>query len=118
MFAIVEKYPEVRIVEQLDEEATLIALPRYEGFTQTVPELAQDGVQFIEIAGNSLIMVSVLAPRVWVYDLAEGNELFAMNVLTQPQQRRVILKVPVPSLHTVMAALESDGVALEHLYDY
>jgi hypothetical protein len=44
--------------------------------------------------------------------------LFAMNVLTQPDLQRMTIKVPVKSLHTVLAALEAEGVTLEHLYDY
>jgi hypothetical protein len=110
--------PEVRVAEQLDEEATLIGLPRYEGFTQTVPKLAKQGVRFIEIAGNQQIMVSALAPKEWTYHLQEGEVLFSMDVLTQPHLKRMTLNLPVKSLHTILAALESDGVVLEHLYDY
>ncbi len=110
--------PEVLLVEQVNEEVTLIGLPRYEGFTQIVPELTRQGVHFIEIAGNDQIMVSVLAPKDWTYSMEMGEVLFVMDVLTQPHLKRMAIDVPVTSLHTVLAALEREGVMLEHLYDY
>ena len=112
--ATVADFPEVRIAEQLEGDKTLIGLPRYEGFTQTVPKLTQAGVSFVEISGNEFIMISVLAPRAWRYDLPDGEMLFAMNVLTEPDLQRMTIK----SLHTVLAALAAEGVTLEHLYDY
>lgn len=111
-------FPEVAVVEQLDGGQTLVGLPRYEGFTQTVPKLAGRGVEFVEIAGNQHIMITVIAPRDWSYNLEVGETLFALNVMTQPNLQRMAIRVPVSSLHTVLAALEAEGVALEHLYDY
>jgi hypothetical protein len=47
-----------------------------------------------------------------------GEVLFVIDLLTQPHLKRMVLNVPVTSLHTVLAALERKGVMLEHLYDY
>lgn len=116
--ARLENFPEVVVVEEIDGEETLVGLPRYEGFTQTVPELARQGVRFIEIAGNEEIMVSVLSPQDWSYPQEMGEVLFTMDVLTQPGLKRMVLNVPVTSLHRALAVLEQDGVTLEHLYDY
>jgi hypothetical protein len=113
-----ERHPELRIVQPLDDRRTIVALPRYEPFTQLVPALAAEGVQFVEIAGNDAIMLTVLAPGDWVYDLNEGEFLFALPILTQPGRTRVAVKAPVMSLHAVLAAFERQGVVLEHLYDY
>lgn len=113
-----QRYPDLRIVQPLDDRRTIIALPRYEPFTQLAPALAAEGVQFVEIAGNDAIMVTVLAPSEWVYDLDEGESLFALPILTQPGYTRMAIKAPVRSLHRVLAELERQGVALEHLYDY
>jgi hypothetical protein len=63
-------------------------------------------------------MVSVLAPKDWTYSLQMGEVLFMVEVLTQPHLQHMALNVPVRSLHTVLAALEREGVMLEHLYDY
>jgi hypothetical protein len=113
-----KNFPEVTVVERINQDETLVGLPRYEGFTQTVPKLTKQGVHFIEIAGNEQIMVSVLAPQGWTYPPELGEVLFAMDILTQPQVQRIALNVSVRSLHIVLAELEHDGVTLEHLYDY
>jgi hypothetical protein len=38
---IFKNFPEILIVEQINGEVMLIGMPRYEGFTQTVPELTR-----------------------------------------------------------------------------
>ena len=109
---------DLRIVQSLDEERVLIALPRYEPFTQLVPVLVAEGVRFVEIAGNDMIMLTALAPHDWAYDLPAGELLFAMPILTEPGQQRVAINAPVASLHLILAGLAERGVTLEHLYDY
>jgi hypothetical protein len=44
--------------------------------------------------------------------------LFSADVLTQPQRKRVVVEAPVRSLHTLLAALLTPGLEVEHLYDY
>jgi hypothetical protein len=81
--------------------------------------LAQHGVRFVEIAGNSQITISVLAPSNWRYQGSAARQLFAMPVLTHPGQSRVLLACGVASLNSVLPALRSDtGVLVEHVYDY
>jgi hypothetical protein len=120
--AVVQREPELRIVEALDGQTTLVSLPRYEAFTLIVPRLVGQGVRFTEIAGNDEIMITVLAPRDWRWDPANGDLLFSMPILSQPERTRLVVRVPVRSLHTavdrVTHASASDGVTLEHIYDY
>lgn len=112
------RHDDLRIVQPIDGQRTIVALPRYEPFTQLVPVLVEEGVQFVEIAGNGVIMLTALAPHDWAYDLAAGELLFAMPILTQPEQQRVAISAPVASLHLILAGLAERGVTLEHLYDY
>jgi hypothetical protein len=95
-----------------------VAVPRYEAFTQIAPRLAQQGVRFVELAGNDEILISAIAPRDWVYDLPEGEFLFAMEILTQPELKRIAVKAPVKSLHTILTDLENSSIKIEHVYDY
>jgi hypothetical protein len=44
--------------------------------------------------------------------------LLSQPMLSEPGHLRVLLLCPVTDLHTVLAALERDGVRLEHVYDY
>ena len=116
--AALKQEPDVRVVRAFDGEAAIVSIPRYEAFTQIVPRLAKQGVRFVEMAGNDEILVTAFAPRDWQYDLPNGEFLFAMPILTQPELKRVAVRVPVRSLPLVLEEMENSGVKLEHIYDY
>ena len=116
--ALLQSEPRVHVIADVDTESQIVRVPRYQAFTEIVPVLARQGVRFIQIAGNDDILVTVLAPRNWQFGGESGEELFSMDVLTQPQLKRSALRVPVVSLHTVIPDLDRDRVAIEHLYDY
>jgi hypothetical protein len=80
--------------------------------------MAEHGVRFVEIAGNSQITLSVLAPQAWRYEGSAGRQVFSMPVLTRPGRQRIVLTCGVPSLDQVLNALHSDRVVAEHVYDY
>jgi hypothetical protein len=115
---LLARHAEVRVIQPVDGDSTLVAIPRYEAFTQLVPVLVDEGVRFLEIAGNDDLLITVLAPAAWHYDLPDGQFLFAMPILTEPARQRVAITVPVPALHRVLQGLAEQEVALEHLYDY
>jgi hypothetical protein len=121
-YAWVENYsgPEaaVQVAAEFGDGSMLIGLPRYEGFSVAVPRLAARGVRFREIAGNDEIMLTLIAPRAWAYDLSAGEVLLTMPSLTDPDAQRLALNVPVRSLHTVLAELRERDFVIEHLYDY
>ena len=77
-----------------------------------------DTLPLTEVAGNGEIVVSVLAPWSFTYDLDQRKALFSADVLTQPQLERVVLQAPVQSLHTLLATLVRRGLEVEHIYDY
>lgn len=114
---ILQREPQLRIVKPIDARAAIVALPRYEPFTQIVPGLAREGVRFVEIAGNDEILITIIAPQAWEYSLSDGRALFTMPILTQPGRKRVAVQVPVAALDRVLRALSGD-VTLEHIYDY
>jgi len=115
---VLQRAPEIRIVKAIDEQTAIAVVPRYEAFTKMAPRLARQGVQFVEIAGNDEIMITAIADHAWEYNLEAGEFLFAMQILSQPELKRIAVKVPVKSLHTVLTDLESSGVKIEHIYDY
>lgn len=108
----------VRKVRDLGNASYIIVLPHYQGFTDIVPVLARNGVRFVDIAGNDEIVLTVLAPEGWTYDLSEGEGLYSQVVLTQPDLRRLVVRAPVEGLHAVLVDLETRGVRVEHLFDY
>ncbi len=116
--SVFEKEPRIRKVQEIDTQFDIISIPRYRLFTEIVPALTRQGVQFVDIAGNDEIFFTAIAPRGWNYDLKDGEVLFTMNILTQPWLKRIAVQAPVESLHEILPALEHEGVKIEHIYDY
>jgi len=116
--AVLQQMPRVKVVRQTGSQAFLVDIPRYQEFTEIASVLSERGVRFVEIAGNSEILVSVLAPRFWRYDRADARQLFSNPVLTRPGLNRVVLGCEVASLSSVLVRLRSTEATVEHIYDY
>ncbi len=110
--------PGIQHYEQVDAHSALLALPRYEPFTQAVTSLATQGVQFIEIAGNTKILMTIIAPSEWKDTHNRGEVLQEWTILTQPHLKRVAMTVAVEQLHEVLPSFLSEGVKIDHLYDF
>jgi hypothetical protein len=115
---LAQREPQVTIVKPLDDQTALLKLPRYEAFTQILPRLARQGVRFVEIAGNDEILVTTIAPQSWEYNLGNSQQLSAMPILTQPDRKRVAIRVPVSALHEIIRELDRRAIPIEHIYDY
>ena len=110
--------PHLKLVKRVGPQAVIVDIPRYQEFTAIASILAQHGVSFVEIAGNSQVTLSVLAPQAWHHEGSDTQQLFSMPVLTRPAWQRVVLTCAVPSLAQSLNALHSDAVVVEHVYDY
>lgn len=110
--------PNVKKVRLLADGACIITVPHYQGFTDTVPVLAALGVQFEEIAGNDEILLTIVTPSDWSYDLSAGQPLFSMDVLAGAGLKRVAIQAPVKSLGAMLREIEAGHLKVEHLYDY
>ncbi len=105
--------------EPLGADSELLALPRYEPFTATVRALAEQGVRFVEIAGNDRLLVTLLAPADWHDTAGRGDLLVEWPILTDRSRKRVALTVAVPRLHEVLPSLGREpSVSIDHLYDF
>jgi hypothetical protein len=110
--------PTVKKIRALGNGAWVVTLPHYQGFTDTVPILARQGADFIEIAGNNEILVTIVAPARWTFDLSGGRMLFSMGLLNGAEAKRVAVQVPVKSLSVILREIEAKGLKVEHLFDY
>jgi len=108
----------VKVVKQTGPEAFIVDLPRYQEFTKVSQELAQRDIHFVEIAGNSQILVSALAPSGWSYHHSEAQPLFSTPILTHPELKRVVFGCDVTSLHLLLNSLRAEAIVVEHIYDY
>ena len=118
--ALFQEFPRVRKAKEVSWQSYVAIIPRYQEFTDLAVKLANRDVHFVQIAGNDEIMVTVVAPKTWNYDLPveDASLLFTENFLTQPEMRRFALECPVRSLHSVLLQLARRGVKIEHIYDY
>jgi hypothetical protein len=108
----------LKVVKRVGPQAYIAEIPRYQEFTLIASTLAEHGVRFVEIAGNSQIILSVLAPQTWHYSDSVAVPLFFMPVLTHPGWQRVVLSCSVMSLDRVLNSLHSGEATIEHIYDY
>lgn len=110
--------PRVKKVKQVGPQTLIVDILRYQEFTTVALALAERNVQFVEIAGNSHIIVSVLAPQSWQYGQSDAQQLFSTPVLTHPELKRVVIGCDVTSLDAMLNTLRAGGVTVEHIYDY
>jgi len=115
---VLQQEPDLQVISTLDENGVVLVMPRYEAFTLLLPRLAQQGIEFVEIAGNDEIMLTIITAQDWNYDLAAGELLFEMPILSGAQTKRVVINVPVTDLHLVLNDLQEQDTQLEHIYDY
>ena len=109
---------EVKLIRQVGPAGWIAEVPRYQEFTTVASALASQGAHFVEIAGNSQILISLLAPPDWVNDRADAQQLFSTPVLTDLERQRVVLRCDVPTLSHVLNEFARGRLTLEHVYDY
>jgi hypothetical protein len=110
--------PHMQIKRDLGAGQQIVEIPRYQEFTPSAAFLVKHGARFHQIAGNGLISISAIATSGWAGTLPNTQMLLSQPMLSEPGHMRVLLLCRVTDLHTVLSALERDGVRLEHLYDY
>jgi hypothetical protein len=108
----------VTVLRRLGDGRALLELPRYEAFKDAAGALAAGGVRLVDIAGNdSVILVTVQVPRARGLD-ASGRVLFEQPIITATDRKRVGLVLPVSSLSGFLQTAASQGITVEHIYDY
>ena len=116
--ALLDQQADLKLYKTLENGEAIVSVPRYEQFTVVVPQLAEAGLQFLEIAGNDEIVMAVLVPEAWEYDLSAGEIFLEQTYLSKPELKRLVVTVPVEQLHTVLLEVDDQKLTLEHLYDY
>lgn len=110
--------PELKILKVLPDGRAIITVPRYEAFTTYAHALAAKMIFFEEIAGNrSLILVSLHTQPDWV-PAVDAPVLFTQPILTEPGTQRVAVMIAVSSLSAKLRLWKTQGVQVEHIFDY
>lgn len=101
----------VAVVTQRDE-GTELETPRYRALTELMVSMAQDGVDFVEIAGNDDIMLTVLA------DAAQFDGARSSMRRQGYGDYRHLVGLKVRDLGDRLRAFLAAGVTVEHIHDY
>lgn len=116
--SVFQAIPRVKKVKQVGPGTYVVDIPRYQEFTTVASALAERSVPFVEIAGNSQILVSVLADSRWRPSEPAAKLLFTSPVLTREGQQRDVIVCDVSDLSRVLNSLVADRATSEHVYDY
>jgi hypothetical protein len=108
----------VREVAKTGPHSFLVEAPRYQEFTSVALTFEARDVQFVEIAGNSRILISLLTPQSWHYQGPDARPLFSLPILTRPEMKRMVLGCDVATLNVMLHSLTAAGISVEHVYDY
>jgi hypothetical protein len=109
----------VEKVRQTGKGAYVIRLPRYEAFTGTALSLVDARVRFVDVAGNRDILITVIAPMSLDDRVFGAGQVIGVGpLLTDPQRKRVAVRVSVERLHEIVPTIRAAGATIEHLYDY
>ena len=93
----------------------LVTMPRYQPFTEIALKLAERPVSFVEIGGNSRMLVTLRVPPQWA---GMPGQMFAVDVLAPGGGQRIGLDVPVVKLLETIKTAQASGAVVEHVYDY
>lgn len=108
----------IELIEVFRDGSQLVKLPRYQAFTEIVQKLSATNATFLEIGGNSNILISLTAPDNWTPPKDMPPVLFETRILSGAGGKRVGLSVPVNLLLDVIRMIAPSGAQLEHVYDY
>ena len=103
-------YEGVRVIQRRTE-GTVIETPRYRALTGLMKRMADDGANFVEIAGNDDILLSVLSDAP-----LEGALYSAPRQGFEDMRHLMITKVT--GLAQLLRQLEERDLQLEHIHDY
>lgn len=107
---VLSSIPEVE-VKSRHPEGIEIETPRYRAFRHTLQRLADEGAEFIEIAGNDEILITVIS------DNEASDALITFNRQGYGDKRHLIL-LPIAKLATEIREMRNSGRKLEHVHDY
>ncbi len=111
--------PRIKVVERPGKGTVVIETPRYREFTDIVRGLAQRQRRVVEIAGNDRVFVTVLGDSNKPFaPSADVDPITVVRVQGRPGAERRGMIVPVAQLTALIRTLPTNGLVLEHVYDY
>ena len=108
----------IRIERDFGDGTVLAVIPRYQPFTEIALKLAQTPMRFVEVGGNHRMFMSLRVKDQWKAPQTFPVAMFEVFVLAPGGGRRIGLDVPIADVLSTIAAAQSSGAVVEHVYDY
>ncbi len=116
---LLKENPDIKIIENINDQSQLVSLPRYDAFKNFATILAENGIKFKEISGNKKeILITLITNRDWKYNIDVGEILFEEAIPSVPTQKRIAIRISVESLNELLINVSKQKIKLEHIYDY
>lgn len=108
----------VKFLKNNSDGSSTLSLPRYADFTPALRELALQGAQIQEVAGNSgTILITILTQAELNPDTGRYRILFTQPIVSEPGQKRLALAVKISRLSDFLR-LGEKTFKIEHIYDF
>lgn len=111
-------HEDATVIQTFADGSVLAEWPRYAAFTPLAIEAARQGIAFRAIAGNrTAVLVSAVGPSDSISP-GQAKILFSQSIPTKPGLRRWAVATQVSELHNTLRQMESDGLNVEHVFDF
>lgn len=107
----------LRIVKE-ENEKKIIAVKRWEAFTDTMLNLFENNIQIHEIGGNDEIVVSILLDKKENINFKKIHSLYLSEVVTNPLKSRNVCLIYVTDLFDFIRYAKENSIEIEHIFDY
>ncbi len=94
------------------DEGVEIETPRYRALTALLAQMAEDGAQFVEIAGNDDILFTVTS------NTAQMDDVLHSFARQGYGDWRHLVMLKVPDLAQTLRQIDGEHTRLEHIHDY
>ena len=110
--------PRIKVLRDFGDGDLVVTLPRWGGFSEIMPKLADAGVEFVEISGNDEILLTTVEGK----DIEPGPDkaklLFNSMVISPTDRKRSVHVVRIEDLDEALNSLERNNIEIEHIFDF
>lgn len=113
----IKENPNLKIIRR-DRDKMIIAVTRWEIFTQEMIKLSNQDVKIYEISGNDEIAVSAIMNRSQKVNDKGIHLLYESKIVTNDSLKRSVYLLPVEELLDFIKDSKNKNITIEHVYDY
>ncbi len=110
--------PRLEILRDFGDGDLVVTAPRWGGFTEVMPQLADTGARYVEINGNDEIVFTTVEAENSEATPAHARLLFNSMVISPTGKKRSVYVVRVEHLADALRSLAPSDIELEHIFDF